>query len=129
MSKMIAPQVAWDQLVGEVKRIVPEAFAADGRVLNLVEGSWSLPGHAKPYISPVDGTVLGTLPMLDLKPANRAVTFAAKEFRAWSKTDLDERKLRVTNCLNELREHSELLSRLLMWEIGKPYRLARRRSA
>lgn len=125
MPKMIAPQVAWEQLVAEVKRIVPEAFAADGRVLNLVEGAWGQPGHAKPYISPVDGTMLGTLPMLDIKPANRAVAFAAKEFRTWSKTDLDERRLRVTNCLNELREHSELLTRLLMWEIGKPYRLAR----
>ncbi|SRR6266545_7870035 len=124
MAKMIAPEAEWPHLVTEVKQVVPEAFDSAGRVLNLVEGDWGHPGQAKPCISPVDGTILGTLPMLDLETGIRAVKFAAAEFPAWSQTDLDQRRERVTNCLVALREHRELLARLLMWEIGKPYRLA-----
>jgi acyl-CoA reductase-like NAD-dependent aldehyde dehydrogenase len=124
MAKMIAPEVEWPRLVTEVQRVVPEAFDSDGRVLNLLEGAWGHPGHAKPYTSPVDGTQLGTLPMLDQETASRAVTFTAAEFPAWAQTDLDERRQRVATCLQELHAHRELLAHLLMWEIGKPYRLA-----
>lgn len=123
-AKRIAPQAEWPGLLAQLRKVAPEAWGADGGVLNLVEGDWAYAGNAKPVISPVDGTVLGGLPMLDVKTALQATRFAAGESAAWSAVDLDERRRRVSECLDLLREHRELLSLLLMWEIGKPYRLA-----
>ena len=57
--------------------------------------------------------------MLDAAAARRAVEFAAREFSSWSKIDLNERKRRISECLAGLRENHELLTYLLMWEIGE----------
>ena len=38
--------------------------------------------------------------------------------------DLDERKERVARAVAAMREHRDLLALLLVWEIGKPWRLA-----
>ena len=62
--------------------------------------------------------------MIDLDTAKRAVKFAANEHQSWSQVDLDERRRRVSDCLDLLCAHRELISRLLMWEIGKPLKLA-----
>ncbi|WP_129671420.1 aldehyde dehydrogenase family protein [Candidatus Chloroploca sp. Khr17] len=124
MAKMIAPGHAWPDLFGELRAAVPEAFGADGHALNLIEGDWGHPGHGKHYATPVDGNELGRIPMIDLDLAKRAVRFAAHEHARWSVIDLDERKVRVAACLDQLRTHRELIARLLMWEIGKPYALA-----
>jgi acyl-CoA reductase-like NAD-dependent aldehyde dehydrogenase len=120
----IAPGADWSTLMRRVRAIVPEAFGGRGQVLNLMEGTWGHPGHGKLSISPCDGTVLGTLPMIDQETARRAVAFAASEHETWSRVDLDERRRRVADCVQQLREHRELLALLLVWEIGKPYRQA-----
>lgn len=110
----------WPTLLAQVKSIVPEAFAADGQVLNLKCGEWGVPGHGKRAHSPVDGSELGSFPMLSLEQAKKAVHHAALESAEWARVDLDERKRRVNECLKGLRQHQELLARLLIWEIGKP---------
>jgi acyl-CoA reductase-like NAD-dependent aldehyde dehydrogenase len=121
MTKVIAPEVAWPNLFGQARAAAPEAFDSGGHVLNLIEGEWGHAGHGKHYLSPVDGTTLGTMPMIGLDTALRAVRFAAAEQREWSKVPLDERKRRVVACLDGLRQHRDLLAHLLIWEIGKPY--------
>jgi acyl-CoA reductase-like NAD-dependent aldehyde dehydrogenase len=121
MPKLIAPDVEWSRLLASARAVAPEAFGSDGQPLNLIGGEWGHPGHRKPFLSPVDGTPLAAYPMIDLDTARHAVRFAAAEFDAWSKTDLDERRARVAACLAQLREHRELIGRLLIWEIGKPY--------
>ncbi|HMO57094.1 MAG TPA: aldehyde dehydrogenase family protein [Roseiflexaceae bacterium] len=121
MTKMIAPDVAWPHLMAQARSVVPEAFDSSGHVLNLIAGEWGHPGHGKHFLSPVDGTELGLYPMIDLDTALRAVSYAAGEFHEWSKVDLDERRRRVSICLDGLREHRDLIARLLIWEIGKPY--------
>lgn len=108
-----------------MRALVPEAFDEEGRVLNLVSGEWGYPGAGKPYLSPVDGTVLGRLPMLDGVTARHAASAAAAEARDWAQVDLDVRRERVSACLAMLREHSELLALMLAWEIGKPVPQAR----
>lgn len=123
MSKRISPQIAFDHLINQVKQITPEIYNADGAYLNLMEGEWKEPGKPKAFISPVDGTVLGNLPMLDAPVAERAVIYASKEVKAWGDLDLDERKVRIKNGLDLLRIHAELIAKLLVWEIGKTYRL------
>lgn len=120
-NKIIAPALEWPRLLEQAKAIVPEAFDEDSNPLNLIHGEWGFPGHPKTFLSPVDGTILGNYPMIDLDTARRAVAAAAAEFGAWSTTDLSERQQRVDACVRLLRQHCELIGRLLMWEIGKPY--------
>ena len=46
------------------------------------------------------------------------------QHRAWRHVPLQERRARVAAALDALTEHRELLALLLVWEIGKPWRLA-----
>lgn len=119
--KRIVPGAEWPTLYARAQEIVPEAFGDHGQVLNLMQGEWGYPGHGKRFVSPSDGTPLCLFPMLDLQTALKAVRFAAEEHEGWTKVDLDERKRRTAECLEQLREHRELLAYLLVWEIGKPY--------
>ena len=123
MAKIISPKVEFTNLLAQMKQIASEIFDGDNRFLNLAEGDWKFAGEPLDFVSPVDGTILGALPMLDNESALRAVEFAKAEFQAWSKVDLDERRKRVTDCLNLLRENVDLIAKLLMWEIGKTYKL------
>lgn len=121
---MIASGLEWPQLLGRLKSVVPEAFAANGDVLNLIEGNWGYGGHGKHYYTAVDGSELGRMPMIELDIAKKAVRFAAQEHEHWARVDLDTRKARVADCLEQLRAHRDLIAHLLMWEIGKPLKLA-----
>jgi acyl-CoA reductase-like NAD-dependent aldehyde dehydrogenase len=121
MGQQIAPEVDWSRLCTEAYRAAPEAWDGDGSALNLIEGAWGHPGQPKAIVSAVDGRMLGHLPMIDRATAARAVGFAATEARVWAQIDLAERQQRVTACLDLLRAQRELLARLLVWEIGKPY--------
>jgi acyl-CoA reductase-like NAD-dependent aldehyde dehydrogenase len=118
---IIAPAAEWDTLVQKMKTATPEAFGADGRILNLMEGQWQELGFGRHYESAVDGRNLGKIPMLDLETALRAVKFAKSESIPWAEVALDERRRRVTQCVAQLRAHRELIALLLIWEIGKPY--------
>ncbi|MGI4866656.1 MAG: aldehyde dehydrogenase family protein [Janthinobacterium lividum] len=123
MPKIIAPEVEFSKLLSDVKQAVPEIFAADGGYLNLFEGKWQAPGAPRPFHSPIDGSDIGSLPMLKHDEALRAVRFAKGESAAWAATDLQTRQAKVQDCLNQLRPHIDLVSKLLMWEIGKTYKL------
>jgi acyl-CoA reductase-like NAD-dependent aldehyde dehydrogenase len=117
----ISPAAEWATVLRNTMAQAPEAFAADHAVLNLLEGGWSNPGSGRHYESAIDGRSLGRIPMLDLETARSAVAFAKSEAATWSAVDLDERRRRVSTCLNGLREQRELIALLLIWEIGKPY--------
>lgn len=119
--KIIVPGAEWPTLLKQMRSVACEAFDAEGHVLNLKCGEWGFAGHGKHAYSPVDGSELGRFPMLTLEEASKGVHHAAREFHEWSLVDLDERRARVQNCLAELRRHHELLAKLLVWEIGKPY--------
>lgn len=121
---MIAPAAEWEVLANRVRSAVPEAFGSDGHVLNLIGGEWCEPGHPKPFLSPIDGTLLGRFPMIAAPVAERAVAAAADEFDAWSHVGADVRRERVAACLDQLDAHRDLLAYLLVWEIGKPHRQA-----
>lgn len=123
MPKVIASQIEFSALINQVKHITPEIFAPDSSYLNLLEGEWKEPGKPKAFISPVDGSLLGYLPMLDAATVEPAVIFAHHEARQWATVDLDERKVRIQNCLDLLRTNVELIGKLLVWEIGKTYKL------
>ncbi|MER6673213.1 aldehyde dehydrogenase family protein [Streptomyces sp. NPDC000983] len=102
----------------------PEAFR-DDRVLNLWNGTWQADGRALPATSPVDGSPTAGPPRLDRATAQQAVRASLDQHRAWRHVPLDERRARVAATLDALAGHRDLLALLLVWEIGKPWRLAR----
>jgi acyl-CoA reductase-like NAD-dependent aldehyde dehydrogenase len=101
----------------------PEAFH-DDRVLNLWGGAWKRDGIVTAGVSPVDGSPVAGPPRLSVDVARLAVQGAVDQHRAWREVGLGERKARVSATLAALTEHRDLLSLLLVWEIGKPWRLA-----
>ncbi|GAA4353347.1 aldehyde dehydrogenase family protein [Hymenobacter saemangeumensis] len=123
MSKIIAPEVEFATLLSLTKQATPEIFNHDGGFLNLIEGRWQEPGKPREFHSAIDGSLLGSLPMLDHATAERAVRAAKGEAASWAATDLDERRRRVQAALDLLRPQVDLIGKLLMWEIGKTYKM------
>jgi acyl-CoA reductase-like NAD-dependent aldehyde dehydrogenase len=121
MAKIILPKAQWDVLLPQLKSNVPEAFDGNGDILNLTEGKWQHTGNKKMFTSSIDGTILGYYPMLNAKHGNTAVEYARKDFNQWSKIPLEERKEKIQAVINEMEKNKELLSYILVWEIGKPY--------
>jgi acyl-CoA reductase-like NAD-dependent aldehyde dehydrogenase len=123
MALRLADGTAWDATLARAAAATPEAFHGD-TLRNLVEGAWRSVGTPTPARTPVDNTALVNLPRLDAASARAAVAAATAEHRAWAATPLPERKARVHAALAELTAHRDLLALLLVWEIGKPWRLA-----
>ena len=131
MALRLADGTAWREILARAVDAAPEAFDHDPAhpehtvtLRNLVEGAWRSLGRPTPVRTPVDNTVLVNLPRLDAEAARAAVAFAAAEHRDWAATGLADRKARVVEALDELTRHRDLLALLLVWEIGKPWRLA-----
>src|SRR5256885_14674130 len=123
MTLRLATGTGWDEALRRAMELTPEGFA-DDRLRNLVEGDWADSGTPSPLRTPVDGTVLVQLPRLDAETARQAVLYAAREHRTWSAVPLAERVARVEAALDALTGARDLLAMLLVWEIGKPWRLA-----
>src|SRR5947208_4565608 len=123
MTLRLAAGTGWDETLRRAVALTPEGFA-DDRLRNLVEGAWADSGTPSPLRTPVDGTVLVRLPRLDAESARQAVLYAAREHQTWSTVPLAERVARVEAALDALTEARDLLAMLLVWEIGKPWRLA-----
>ncbi|MBT2452807.1 aldehyde dehydrogenase family protein [Streptomyces sp. ISL-43] len=119
----LKPGTAWSDAWQRALAVAPEAFQED-RVLNLWGGSWHPDGRSLPATSPVDGSPIAGPPRLDSSVASQAVRASLDQHRAWRHVPLPERRSRVSAALDALTEHRELLSLLLVWEIGKPWRLA-----
>ncbi len=119
----LKPGSSWADAWQRCLAVAPEAFR-DDRVLNLWDSSWQADGRALPGTSPVDGSPIAGPPRLDRATARRAVQSALDQHRAWRHVPPAERRARVAATLDALTEHRELLALLLVWEIGKPWRLA-----
>ncbi|WP_346535683.1 aldehyde dehydrogenase family protein [Micromonospora sp. DPT] len=128
MALRLADGTAWSDTLARAVAAAPEAFGpeVDGvtTLHNLVSGQWQAVGTPSAVRTPVDNIVLVNLPRLDADTARAAVTHAATAHRDWAATPLAERKARVGEALDALTAHRDLLAMLLVWEIGKPWRLA-----
>jgi acyl-CoA reductase-like NAD-dependent aldehyde dehydrogenase len=123
MTLRIANGTGWTDVLDRAITATPEAFA-DGRLRNLISGAWTDTGTPAPLTTPIDGTVLTHLGRVDASTALTAVRSSAAEHTTWARTPLAERKARVIAAVDALTEHRDLLALLLVWEIGKPWRLA-----
>jgi acyl-CoA reductase-like NAD-dependent aldehyde dehydrogenase len=120
---ILKPGTAWSDAYARCQEIAPEAFH-DDRVLNYWGLRWQRDGVPAPATSPVDGTPIAGPPRVDAATATAAVHAALDAHRAWANLPLSARKARVSGALDSLQEHRDLLALLLVWEIGKPWRLA-----
>ncbi|MBO0732255.1 MAG: aldehyde dehydrogenase family protein, partial [Acidimicrobiaceae bacterium] len=123
MSLSLKPGTSWWETYARCVSVAPEAFDSD-RLRNLMGGEWRRIGIPGDYVTPVDGTPIPGPPRVGYDDAVEAVARACDEHRTWAKVDLDERRARVTAAVDAMTEHRDLLALLLVWEIGKPWRLA-----
>ncbi|MEV3861684.1 aldehyde dehydrogenase family protein, partial [Streptomyces sp. NPDC050095] len=123
MATTLKAGTSWDDAWRRCLAVAPEAFR-DDRALNLWNSTWQDDGRALPAATPVDGSPIAGPPRLDAAAAHRAVRASLDQHRAWCHIALPERRARVAATLDALAEHRELLALLLVWEIGKPWRLA-----
>jgi acyl-CoA reductase-like NAD-dependent aldehyde dehydrogenase len=119
----LKPGTSWDEVYARARSAAPEAFDAD-RILNLAGGEWQRIGTPGQHVTPVDGQLVPGPPRIEHDDAVTAVKQAAAEHRRWSTVDLDERKVKVAAAVAAMRRHRDTLALLLVWEIGKPWRLA-----
>ncbi|MER0241076.1 aldehyde dehydrogenase family protein [Streptomyces sp. HSW2009] len=119
---ILKPHTAWAAAWQRCLSVAPEAFT-DDRVRNYWNGAWQADGRVLAATTPVDGTPIAGPPRLDGAAATSAVRAALDQHRAWRHVPLPERRAKVTAALDALSEHRELLALLLVWEIGKPWRL------
>lgn len=123
MSVILKPGTSWTSAYARCMAVAPEAFDED-RVRNHWDGRWHRDGEPVPATSPVDGTPIAGPPLLSAAQATAAVRAGLDRHREWRHVPQAERSARVGAVLDALTEHRDLLSLLLMWEIGKPWRLA-----
>ncbi len=98
----------------------PDAFGAD-RLHNLWGGRWRDDGEPHVAVSPVDGANIVGPPMLDAATARVAMESTVADHDTWRRVPLAERRARVRRALERLDAHRDLLTLLLVWEIGKPW--------
>ena len=92
-------------------------------VKNYINGNFVIASTAKTVevISPLDGTLLSTVPMSDNTDLNHAVTAAKKAFPGWSKTPIKERVQVFFKYKSLLEKHIKELAELCSEENGKTY--------
>lgn len=123
MGLMLKPGSSWWETYARCVSVAPEAFDSD-RLRNLTCGEWRRVGRPGDHVTPVDGSPIPGPPRVDYDEAVAAVVHVCVEHSDWAKVDLDERQVRVTRAVDAMTEHRDLLALLLVWEIGKPWRLA-----
>jgi len=105
------------------RKVAPDAFDQTS-VRNLIGGSWQVLGNQIDHVSPVDGKSIIGPSMLNLEQTQDAVRQAVLMDKDWSSHSLEERKTRVARAIELLRENRDLIAQFLIWEIGKPWKLA-----
>jgi acyl-CoA reductase-like NAD-dependent aldehyde dehydrogenase len=120
----LKPGTAWAEVFDRATAVAPEAFP-DGRLANLWGGTWHATGvPLSTAVSPVDGRPIAGPPVIELAEAREAIGAAQDEHQRWRDIPLAERRARVEAAIDALQTHRDTLALLLVWEIGKPWRLA-----
>lgn len=79
-------------------------------------------GEHKKYIqiiSPLDNSLIGSVPALSQDEVNIKIQMAKDAFRTWKNVPLNERTEILYKAANLLIQHSEVLTELLIREVGK----------
>ena len=119
----VKPGTAWSDWYARARAAAPEAFDAQS-LRNLMGGEWVAGGATRPHALAIDGSHIVGAPVVDSATAHKAMAMAVKQDLEWSRVPLDERMRRVAKAVALLREQRDTIAGLLMWEIGKPWKLA-----
>ncbi|MEL6498423.1 MAG: aldehyde dehydrogenase family protein [Planctomycetota bacterium] len=123
MNLVLKQGTSWAEVYHRAAQAAPEAFDSD-RIRNLVAGEWLRTGDPGEHRNPVDGQHIEGPPRINRDEAAAAVSATVKLHAEWSNVGLDERRERVSRAVTAMRAHRDLLALMLVWEIGKPWRLA-----
>lgn len=92
------------------------------QVQNFIDGSFERNGHTPmDVISPLDGSVISSLPLSTYDDVDKAVQVAHKAYPEWSGKTLKERVQIFFKYRTLLEEHMEELTNLVQLENGKTY--------
>lgn len=123
MTRSLKLGTDFSTIYAKARAVAPEAFD-ESSIRNLIGGEWQALGTVISHVTPVDQSEIIGPSMLSLDQTMTAVKKAAQMDKDWSKVSLDERKSRVAKAVELLKEHRDLIAQLLIWEIGKPWKLA-----
>ncbi|MBL0120785.1 MAG: CoA-acylating methylmalonate-semialdehyde dehydrogenase [Saprospiraceae bacterium] len=92
-------------------------------IQNYIAGNFVTPSidTVMPVISPLDGTILSTVPMSAIKDLDQAVEAAKKAFPSWSNTPIKERVQVFFRYKTLLEKNLKMLAELCSEENGKTY--------
>ncbi len=123
MTLLLKPGTDWQSVTDTARRLAPEAFDSD-RIRNLIGGSWLAVGATGKHVNPVDQSPILGPPRVDHDTAVTAVADSVRQHHEWASVPLDERVTRVRAALDGLRDSRDAIAMLLVWEIGKPWKIA-----
>ena len=123
MTLIPKPGTSWSEIYSKCVSAAPEAFGPE-HLRNLTRGNWSDTGRRVPHVSPIDGSPMVGPSIVDARFAVEAVEYTSGAHQDWSRIPLDQRRELVSEALELLTAERDLLALLLVWEIGKPWRLA-----
>ncbi|MDX5586281.1 MAG: CoA-acylating methylmalonate-semialdehyde dehydrogenase [Aureibaculum sp.] len=95
-------------------------------VKNFIDGKFERNGHiSMDVMSPIDGSIISSLPLSDYNDVDKAVKAAQKAFTSWSSKTLKERVQVFFNYRTLLEKNIDELTKLIQLENGKTYGEAR----
>jgi len=99
-----------------------ETLLKQPEVRNFINGKFAENGHKiMDVVSPLDGSVISTLPLSNFDDVDKAVNAAEKAFIKWSAKTLKERVLVFFKYRDLLESHMDELTKLIQLENGKTY--------
>ena len=91
-------------------------------VKNFIDGKFERNGHVSmDVMSPIDGSIISSLPLSDYSDVDKAVKAAQKAFTSWSSKTLKERVQVFFNYRTLLEKNIDDLTKLIQLENGKTY--------
>lgn len=87
-----------------------------------VDGEWVTSASNQNFdvINPANGSVVGTVPNMNVQDAQEAIEAAAKAFETWKFTTAKERSHLLRKWYNLLEENKDSIAKIMTAESGKP---------
>ena len=99
-----------------------ESITKQPEVKNFIDGKFERNGHVSmDVMSPIDGSIISSLPLSDYNDVDKAVKAAQKAFTSWSSKTLKERVQVFFNYRTLLEKNMDELTKLIQLENGKTY--------
>ena len=103
-----------------------DTITKQSEVKNFIDGKFERNGHiSMDVMSPIDGSIISSLPLSDYNDVDKAVKAAQKALTGWSSKTLKERVQVFFNYRTLLEKNIDELTKLIQLENGKTFGEAR----